>query len=167
MKNVISFFLNGSPLSLTVGNSSNDITTTETLVETLRKRMGLTGTKIGCNHGSCGNCTVMMDGLAVQSCIILTVDCEGKHITTIEGLEDAATGKLDPIQQAFIDHSAFQCGYCTPGIIMSAKALLISNQNPTDEEIKEALSGNYCRCISHYQVLEAIKSALNNIRQVV
>ena len=101
--------------------------------------------------------TVLIDNKAVASCITLTCECEGKEIVTIEGLQDPVTGELDPIQEAFFEKNAFQCGYCTPGIIMATKGLLIENPNPSEEEIKEGLSGNYCRCISHYQVLEAVK----------
>jgi carbon-monoxide dehydrogenase small subunit len=102
-----------------------------------------------------------MDGKGVTSCMLLTVDCDGKDIVTIEGLEDPEKG-LDPLQQAFIDEYAFQCGYCTPGIIMAAKALLLENPHPTGDEIKEAMSGNYCRCISHYTVLRAINRVAGN-----
>jgi carbon-monoxide dehydrogenase small subunit len=100
-----------------------------------------------------------MDGKAVLSCMLLTVECSGSEITTIEGLRNSKTGELDPLQQAFIDHTAFQCGYCTPGMIMSAKALLNENPLPTEDEVKEALSGNFCRCISHYQVIDAVMDA--------
>jgi aerobic-type carbon monoxide dehydrogenase small subunit (CoxS/CutS family) len=97
-----------------------------------------------------------MDGKAVLSCTILTIEADGKSVTTIEGLRDPNTGDLDPLQQAFVDHTAFQCGFCTPGIIMSAKALLNENPSPTEQEVKEALGGNFCRCISHYHVLDAV-----------
>ena len=100
-----------------------------------------------------------MDGKAVLSCMLLTLECEGKEITTIEGLADPVTGAPDPLQQSFIDHTAFQCGFCTPGIIMSAKGLLNENPSPAPDEIKEALSGNFCRCITHYHVLEAVTAA--------
>ena len=99
-----------------------------------------------------------MDGKAVLSCKILTVECGGKLVTTIEGLKDQKTGTLHPLQQSFIDHTAFQCGFCTPGMIMTSKALLDKNPYPTEEEVKEALSGNFCRCISHYQVIRAVMS---------
>ena len=112
---------------------------------------------MSCGEGACGCCTVLIDNKAVASCITLTCECEGKEIVTIEGLQDPVTGELDPIQEAFFEKNAFQCGYCTPGIIMATKGLLIENPNPSEEEIKEGLSGNYCRCISHYQVLEAVK----------
>ena len=107
--------------------------------------------------------SVIMDGDAVASCMLLTVDLDGKHITTIEGLRDPVTGKLDPVQQAFIDHYAFQCGFCTPRIIMTTKALLDKDPHPTREKITEALSGNYCRCISHYHVIEAVESLAGKV----
>ena len=122
-------------------------------------RLLLTGTKISCDDGACGCCTVIMNGKAIPSCTVLTIECDGADIRTIEGLQDPNTGELDKVQQAFVDHSAFQCGYCTPGIIMTTEALLAENPHPDEEEIKEALAGNYCRCISHYQVLEAVKQA--------
>jgi carbon-monoxide dehydrogenase small subunit len=149
----ISLTVNGKPYELMVGK---DLNPWHTLAHTLRETLGLTGTKIACDHGSCGACTVLMDGEAVLSCMTLTVECDGKNITTIEGLEDAETGKLHPLQQAFIDNTAFQCGFCTPGIIMSAKALLDKNPSPTEEEIKQELAGHYCRCVSHYLVIKAI-----------
>jgi carbon-monoxide dehydrogenase small subunit len=101
-----------------------------------------------------------MDGKAILSCMVLTIEMHGRKITTIEGLRDPETGRLDPLQQAFIDHTAFQCGFCTPGILMSAKALLNENPSPTEQEVKEALSGNYCRCISHYHVLDAVDAVV-------
>jgi carbon-monoxide dehydrogenase small subunit len=160
MSRNLNLTINGKLYEFTVGNRLGQIPENETLVDTLRDRIGLTGTKRSCEQGACGCCTVIIDGKAVASCLTLTVECEGKKITTIEGLADPVTGKLDPIQEAFNNHNAFQCGFCTPGIIMSTKALLDANPNPTEEEIKEALSGNYCRCISHYQVLEAVKSII-------
>ena len=151
--------MNGQPYELEVGNQPDEVDPSHTLAHTLREMLGLTGTKVGCDQGACGACTVLIEGKPVLSCMTLTVECDGKSITTIEGLEDPKTGKLDPLQQAFIDHTAFQCGFCTPGIIMSAKALLDENPSPTEQEVKEALSGNYCRCISHYYVLEAVMAA--------
>lgn len=130
----------------------------DTLAETLRETLGLMGTKVGCNQGACGSCTVLMDGIPVLSCMTLTVECDGKQITTIEDLQDQATGKLDEIQQSFVDHTAFQCGFCTPGLIMASRALFDGNPSPTETEIKDALSGHYCRCISHYHVVEALLS---------
>jgi aerobic-type carbon monoxide dehydrogenase small subunit (CoxS/CutS family) len=105
-----------------------------------------------------------MDNKAVLSCKILTIECEGKSITTIEGLKDQKTGALHPLQQSFIDHTAFQCGFCTPGMIMTSKALLDKNPYPTEEELKEALSGNFCRCISHYQVVKAVTTAAERMK---
>jgi carbon-monoxide dehydrogenase small subunit len=107
---------------------------------------------------------VILDGKAVLSCMTLALECEGKQITTIEGLSDPKTGRLHSLQQAFVDHTAFQCGFCTPGMIMSAKALLAENPCPTEEEIKEGLSGNFCRCISHYEVVEAVAAACEKMR---
>ncbi|MCD8109967.1 MAG: (2Fe-2S)-binding protein [Clostridiales bacterium] len=149
--------INDRKYQFSVGDMYGQIQPNETLAHTLRKRLGLTGSKESCNQGACGCCTVIMDGDAVTSCMLLTVDCDGKHITTIEGLRDPVTGKLDPVQQAFLDHYAFQCGFCTPGIIMTTRALLNKNPHPTKEEITDALSGNYCRCISHYHVVEAVE----------
>lgn len=154
----ITLTVNGRQYRLQIGKGPGKIDPCETLAETLRNTLGLTGTKVSCDEGACGACTVLMDGRAVPSCMILTVECDGRKILTIEGLE-LASGKLDPLQQAFIEHTAFQCGFCTPGIIMSAKALLAENPKPTEEQIKEALSGHLCRCVSHYHVIEAIKDA--------
>jgi len=148
--------VNGQGYELETGNEQGRIDPAHTLSYTLRETLGLTGTKLSCDNGACGGCTVLMDGEAVLACMALTVECDGKLITTIEGLGDAKTGELDPLQQSFIDHTAFQCGFCTPGMIMSAKALLDENPAPTEEEVKEALSGNFCRCISHYQVVDAV-----------
>jgi carbon-monoxide dehydrogenase small subunit len=155
----ISLTVNGQAYELNTGTEPDQVDPAHTLAYTLRETLGLTGTKVSCDHGACGCCTVLMNGKAVLSCMILTVECGGKRITTIEGLSDSATRKLDPLQQAFIDHSAFQCGFCTPGMIMSAKALLYENPSPTEEEVKEGLSGNFCRCISHYHIVKAVMAA--------
>lgn len=152
----IKLTVNGQEYEFSVGTRFGQILPSETLSKTLRDRLGLTGSKESCGEGACGCCTVIMDGDAVTSCMLLTVECDEKSITTIEGISDSKTGALDPLQQAFIDYYAFQCGYCTPGIIMTSKALLDKNPNPTKEEIADALSGNYCRCISQYHVLEAV-----------
>ncbi|HVN95933.1 MAG TPA: (2Fe-2S)-binding protein [Syntrophorhabdaceae bacterium] len=156
--------INGNDYQFAVGCGSLEVDPAETLSSTLRDRLGLTGTKVSCDEGACGCCTVLINGKAVNSCMTLTAECGGKEITTIEGLSDAQTGSLDPLQQSFIEQTAFQCGFCTPGIIMSARALLNENPSPTDEQIQEGLSGNFCRCISHYQVIEAVKAAFGKGR---
>ncbi len=161
----VGFTVNGQYHQFNVGRETGEISPTHTLSRTLRETLGLTGTKVSCDQGACGCCTVIMDGRAVLSCKVLTVECDGKTITTIEGLKDPKTGALDPLQQSFIDHTAFQCGYCTPGMIMTAKAFLNENTQPTEEEIKEALSGNFCRCISHYQVIRAVTSVVEQGRK--
>ncbi len=155
----ISLTVNGQLYELRVGSMPDRVDPAHTLAYTLRETLGLTGTKVSCDNGACGCCTVLMDERAVLSCTVLTVECDGKRITTIEGLADPKTKKLDPLQQAFIDYTAFQCGFCTPGIIMSAKALLHENPSPTEEEVKQGLSGNFCRCISHYQIVKAVMAA--------
>ena len=157
----INIIVNGKAHQLSEGI---DFHQSSTLAETLRETLGLTGTKIACDRGGCGACTVLIDGKPILSCITLTVECDGKNITTIEGLEDPVTGKLHPIQQAFIDNTAFQCGFCTPGIIMTTKALLDENPAPTENDIKEALAGNYCRCISHYEVINAVKDVAGKVK---
>ncbi len=128
----------------------------KTLLDVLRENLGLTGTKLGCGSGDCGACTVLMDGRPVNSCLILAVDAVGKEITTIESL--GGPHELHPIQEALIEHGAVQCGYCTPGIVMSAKALLDHNPSPTEAEIREGLTGNLCRCTGYVKVVQAIKS---------
>jgi len=115
------------------------------------------GTKSGCEIGECGACTVLLNGRSVNSCLVLAVELDGKDLVTIEGLME--NGELDKLQQAFIDHAAFQCGYCTPGMIMSSKALLERKPSPTDEDINEALSGNLCRCGAYQEIREAIKAS--------
>jgi aerobic carbon-monoxide dehydrogenase small subunit len=152
----VRFTLNGKDMELEMGSKAHQVETSHTLSHTLRETLGLTGTKISCEHGACGACTVIMNGKAILSCKTLTVECDGKSITTIEGLGDPKTGELHPLQQSFVDHTAFQCGFCTPGMIMTSKALLDRNPHPTENEVKEALSGNFCRCISHYQVVRAV-----------
>jgi len=159
-KQCIRLTVNGEPYELAVGTMHGSIAPSDTLLHTLRETLGLKGTKKGCDHGGCGACTVIMDGKPILSCMTLTVECDGKDIVTIEGMEDRKTGRLHPLQQAFIDNTAFQCGFCTPGILMSAKALLDSNPEPTEHDIKQALAGHYCRCISHYEVLKAVTSVV-------
>lgn len=150
--------VNGQTYEFDIGGRTGQIDPADTLVHTLRETLGLTGTKAACGQGACGACTVIMDGKAVNSCRLLTIECDGKTIITIEGLRDPKTGALDPLQEAFIRHAAFQCGFCTPGIIMTSKALLNENPHPNEDEIKEALSGNFCRCVSHYHVIRAVLS---------
>ena len=134
----------------------------EILLNVLRDRLGLMGTKYGCGIGECGACTVLLDGKAVLSCQTLAFTAGGKRITTIEGLE--RDGELDPLQQAFIDEGAVQCGYCTPGMILSAKALLDVKPDPSTEEIKQAIRGNLCRCTGYINIVRAIKKASETIK---
>lgn len=127
------------------------------LVNFLRDELDLTGTKKGCELGDCGSCTVLMDGKPVNSCIILAVEADGHQFTTVEGL--AQSEKLDRIQESFIENAAVQCGYCTPGMIMSAKALLTRNSHPTEEEVREAIAGNLCRCTGYVNIVKAVLAA--------
>jgi aerobic-type carbon monoxide dehydrogenase small subunit (CoxS/CutS family) len=129
----------------------------ESLLSVLRNRLNLTGTKYGCGEGQCGACTVLLDGRAVRSCMVSAASAVNKQITTIEGLE--TNGKLTPVQQAFLDEGAFQCGYCTSGMILGATALLHQKSNPSEEQIAAAMDGNICRCGSHPRILDAIKRA--------
>jgi aerobic-type carbon monoxide dehydrogenase small subunit (CoxS/CutS family) len=164
-RDTINLTINDVVQEFEIGDHFYQVKPYDTLAETLRETLGLMGTKVGCNQGACGSCTVLMDGIPVLACMTLTVECDGKQIATIEGLQDQTTGKLDEIQQAFIDHTAFQCGFCTPGIIVASRALLNKNPSPTEAEIKEALSGHYCRCISHYHVVEALLTVAGKSRK--
>jgi carbon-monoxide dehydrogenase small subunit len=128
-----------------------------TLVDVLRQDLGLKGTKRGCDQGHCGACTVILDGKAVNACMVLAVQANGKKITTIEGLSHG--DKLHPLQEAFVEEGAIQCGFCTPGMILSAKALLDEIQEPSEEEIREALSGNLCRCTGYVKIVKAVQRA--------
>lgn len=130
------------------------------LLQVLRDNLGLTGTKEGCGIGVCGACSVIVDGRLVSSCLTLAAGCQGKKIETIEGL--AKDGKLHPLQQAFIEFGGFQCGACTPGQIMAAKALLDETPQPTEEEVKEWMAGNLCRCTGYYKILESVMAVVNN-----
>lgn len=134
------------------------ISPTDLLVDVIRKKIGLTGTKKGCGEGDCGACTVLVDGKAQLSCLMLAIACEGKKITTIEGIANQETGELHPLQQSFLDNGAVQCGFCTPGMILSSKALVDHNPHPTEEEIKHALEGNLCRCTGYVLILKAVES---------
>jgi carbon-monoxide dehydrogenase small subunit len=133
------------------------------LLDVIREELGLTGTKEGCGVGECGACTVIADGKAVNSCMVLAASMEGKNITTIEGLMKG--DKLHPIQETFVNHNAMQCGFCTPGFIMSAKALLDENKTPTRDEIKVAITGNLCRCTGYEQIITAIEDAAKLIEE--
>lgn len=147
----INFVLNGNPVSL------RDIDPMRRLIDLLREDFSLRGTKEGCGEGECGACTVIMNGKAVNSCLIAACQLAGKEILTIEGL--SKDGELDVLQKAFIDHGAIQCGYCTPGMILSAKALLMENQSPSESEIRNAIAGNICRCSGYSQIVAAIQAA--------
>jgi carbon-monoxide dehydrogenase small subunit len=146
-------------ITLTVNNQEYELAVEPnlTLLDLLRYRLELTGTKKGCDEGDCGACTVIMNGKAVSSCLVLAVQADGKEILTIEGMETEEG--IHPIQQAFIDNGAIQCGFCTPGMILSAKALLDRNSHPSEEEIRTAISGNLCRCTGYQKIVEAIEEA--------
>ena len=149
MKHVIDLNVNGIPYSVAVSPEQR-------LADVLRDELNLLGTKKGCGAGECGSCTVIMDGEPVTSCLILAVNAENKQITTIEGL--TKDGQLHPLQEAFVEHGAIQCGYCSPGMIMTAKALLDKNPHPNEEEVRSAISGNLCRCTGYEQIVQAILS---------
>jgi carbon-monoxide dehydrogenase small subunit len=151
-------------VTLTVNGKEHtlNVEADERLLDTLRERLHLTGVKEGCSIGECGACTVILDGKAVNSCMVYTFQIDGSEVLTVEGLE--VNGQLDPLQEAFIDHQAVQCGFCTPGMLMSARALLNENPNPDREEIKTAIEGNLCRCTGYQQILDAIESAAKEDR---
>ena len=155
----ISLTVNGQVYKMDVGSKPDQVATAHTLAHTLRETLGLTGAKVSCDNGACGCCTVLMDDKAVPSCLLLTIECDGKNVTTIEGLGDPKAGMLDPIQQKFIAHTAFQCGFCTPGMILNAKALLDRKPHPSEEEVREALAGTYCRCTGYLKPVEAVLAA--------
>jgi carbon-monoxide dehydrogenase small subunit len=145
----LSFVVNKDPVTLTVAPFA-------TLLDVLREDLELTGTKYGCGEGECGACSVLLDGRVVNSCLVLALECEGSQVLTIEGL--GASGKLHPIQQAFVDQGAIQCGFCTPGMIMTAYALLQANPSPTEADVKRALEGNLCRCTGYRKIVDAVLS---------
>jgi carbon-monoxide dehydrogenase small subunit len=148
------------PMSLTINHEEHELylNPNRTLLEVLREDLSLTGSKEGCGEGVCGSCTVLCDGLPVRSCLTLAPEVEGAEITTVEGL-GMGENNLDPLQQAFIQNGAVQCGFCTPGMLLSARAFLNSHPNPGDQEIKEAISGNICRCTGYAKIIDAIKDA--------
>ncbi|MBW1703899.1 MAG: (2Fe-2S)-binding protein [Deltaproteobacteria bacterium] len=134
-----------------------DIKPSETLLETLRDRLELTGSKDGCGLGACGSCTVLLNGLPTRSCIVLTAELDGSEVTTIEGLADGT--KLNPVQESFMEKGAVQCGFCTPGMILTAKALLDRNSQPSKEEVIRSISSNLCRCTGYKKIVEAVEAA--------
>lgn len=146
-------------ISFTINNQkeTKEVDPRMTLLKFIREELHITGVKEGCGEGECGACTIIIDGKAVNSCLMLAVEADGCNITTVEGLQK--NGELDILQKKFIEYNAVQCGFCSPGMLMSAKALLMKNSNPTEDEIKEAISGNICRCTGYKQIIEAIQAA--------
>ena len=157
MKHKIQINVNGQPNEI-------EIDPWRTLLEVLRDQLNLTGTKQSCAEGHCGACTVLVDGEAVNACLMLALEAHGSDILTIEGLAEG--GKLTPIQEAFVNYGAVQCGFCTPGMIMATKAVLGENQDPSDEEIKKALAGHLCRCTGYVQIIDAVRAAAEKERRV-
>ena len=153
----VSFYVNDRPVQLETEPDRR-------LLDLLREDLHLTGTKEGCGEGECGACTVLLDGEPVHACLTLAIQLEGHHVTTIEGL--SAAGELDILQNAFVEELAIQCGFCTTGMIMSAKALLIKDPDPDEEMIREALSGNICRCSGYVQIVKAVQRAARELREV-
>ncbi|GKT09012.1 (2Fe-2S)-binding protein [Desulforhabdus sp. TSK] len=145
-------------IQLTINDKEYEVAVepNQTLTDMLRYELGLTGTKKGCEVGDCGSCTVIMDGIPVNSCLVLAMQANGRKITTIEGLETEKG--MHPIQKAFVEKGAIQCGFCTPGMILSSKSLLDKNPNPTEEEIRAGISGNLCRCTGYQKIVDAVKS---------
>ena len=166
----INLTVNGKEYRLTIGDdiepwdvNAYDVYPWDMLAWTLRYRLGLKGLKLGCNRGVCGTCAVIMDGKLILSCQTLTAQCDGKNITTIEGL--GTPTKLHPIQQAFVENHGAQCGFCTPGMIMATKALLDKNPDPTVEDIKQALAGNLCRCGNYHFIIKSVLAAAAKMRK--
>jgi carbon-monoxide dehydrogenase small subunit len=157
VKREVAFKVNGEKYSVIVD-------TRETLLDALRYRLGFMGSKEGCGNGNCGSCTVDLNGATVNSCLVFAVEGDGAEVTTVEGV--AANGMLHPVQQTFIEHGALQCGFCTPGFIMSAKALLEHNPNPTAHEIRLALAGNLCRCTGYDKIVRAVMAASQALPKV-
>lgn len=157
MSSEVDFVLNGNQIRMKIEDHW-------TLLHLLREEMGLTGVKEGCGSGECGACTVIVDGLAVNSCIYLAAGVAGKEVLTIEGLA-AADGTLHPLQRSFVENGGIQCGFCSPGMILSSKALLDENPNPSEDEIKHALAGNLCRCTGYTQIFESVKAVIDKDRE--
>jgi len=155
MEETISFQLNGKTTEVLMDSG-------QTLLWVLRNHFGLTGTKFGCGIGFCGSCTVLIDNQPERSCTISIADVSGKAVVTIEGLEK--DGKLHPVQKAFVEHDALQCGYCTPGMIMNATGLLIKNPAPSTQQIKEGMENNFCRCGAHVRIVEAVRTAAEEMK---
>ena len=155
MKKTISFTINGQETSLVVE-------TRQTLLDALRDSLHLTGTKEGCSNGNCGACTVLLDGAAVDACLVLACEAQGRDVTTVEGI--AEEGRLHPLQQRFVGIGGLECGFCTPGVIVSAYALLKANRNPGDEDIRTALAGNLCRCTGYDKIVRAVQAAAEDLR---
>lgn len=155
MKLQINLTVNGDPYEI-------EVEPRETLLQVIRQKLQLTGAKESCGLGDCGLCTVLVDGKAVNSCLMLAVDAAGKNITTIEGLANGT--ELHPLQQTFIEYGGIQCGFCTPGMILSAKAFLDENPTPSEEQVREAIAGNLCRCTGYVKIVEAIMAAADKIR---
>ena len=154
MKQMIKLTVNGEPCEVLVEPW-------ETLLDVIRNKLELTGTKEACSLGDCGACTVILDGKAVNSCLVLAVEVKGKDVLTIEGLREGTT--LHPIQKAFIEHGAIQCGFCTPGMILASKALLDQNPTPKEDDVREAIKGNLCRCTGYVKIIEAVMAAAQEI----
>jgi carbon-monoxide dehydrogenase small subunit len=154
MKHILKTRVNGRSYEVAVSAR-------RTLAEFLREDLGLTGVKVGCGEGECGACTVLLDGQPVASCTILALEVQGREVTTIEGLADGR--ELHPLQKAFVKHGAIQCGYCTPGMILTSKALLDRNPHPSESEIREALAGNLCRCTGYQKIVEAVEEAAGEL----
>lgn len=153
---ILSFYVNNRPVTLETEPDRR-------LLDILREDLHLTGVKEGCGEGECGACTILLDNEAVHACLLLAIQLEGRHVTTIEGL--AEKGELDILQQAFVEEIAIQCGFCTTGMIMSARALLLKNPDPSEEEIRIALSGNICRCSGYVQIVKAVRRAAAELKK--
>jgi len=157
-KKIIQIMVNGQDREI-------EVRPNELLLDVLRERLGLTGTKAGCEAGDCGACTVLINGNPTLSCLTLAIECHGKEILTIEGLGDSEKAELHPLQKAFVEHYGVQCGFCTPAMILTAKALLDKNPNPSEDEVREAINGVICRCTGYVQIVESIQAAAEAIRE--